>query len=277
MVKSYYQKKELCNLKFIIANRDDTESLYVLNFGFEDVSKNAHWNKGARNSFFIHYVVSGKGFFNSNEINAGKGFLISPGEKCEYHSSSSEPWTYFWISFAGHDAENIAKKYVSPDENGIFEFDLSFEFLSLLDSVLAEITPVPVEKALGYFYFLISYNGKARTSFENRYVEAAKNYMSINISRPITVTELAAAVGINDRYLYNLFVKHEGVAPKQYLLNLKLSRASLMLRSSRITISEIAEHCGFPDVLAFSRFFSKREGMSPSKYRSTYLKNETTP
>lgn len=264
-------------MKFIIANRDDTESLYVLNFGFEDVSKNAHWNKGARNSFFIHYVVSGKGFFNSKEINAGKGFLISPGEKCEYHSSSSEPWTYFWISFAGHDAENIAKKYVSPDENGIFEFDLSFEFLSLLDSVLAEITPVPVEKALGYFYFLISYNGKARTSFENRYVEAAKNYVSINISRPITVTELAAAVGINDRYLYNLFIKHEGVAPKQYLLNLKLSRASLMLRSSRITISEVAEHCGFPDVLAFSRFFSKREGMSPSKYRSTYLKNETTP
>ena len=168
-------------------------------------------------------------------------------------------------------------KYVNSDKNGIFEFDLSFEFLSLLDSITAEITPVPVEKALGYFYFLISYNGKERSKFENRYVEAAKNYISINISRPITVTEIASAVGINDRYLYNLFIKHEKLSPKQYLLNLKLSRAALMLKSSRITISEIAEHCGFSDVLAFSRFFSKREGISPSEYRRTYLKNEIAP
>ena len=150
---------------------------------------------------------------------------------------------------------------------------MSLEFLSLKDSVISETSPVSVEKALGYFYFFLSHNGKTCDVYENRYVAAAKKYMSINIFRPVSITEIAAAVGINDRYLYNLFIKCENESPKKYLSRLRLSRAELMLKSTRLTISEVAQDCGFPDVLAFSRFFSKNEGVSPSEYRKLYLES----
>ena len=260
-------------MKIVLAKRNDTENVCVLNFGYEDESKNAHWSKGARDIFIFHYVISGAGFFNSEKIKAGNGFLIIPGKKQEYHSSLDEPWSYLWISFTGSDAENIAKKYVDWGGKGIFEFDLSFEFLSLKDRVISESSPISSEKALGYFYFFLSQHGKRMNSYENRYVEAAKKYMSINISRSVSITEVASEVGVNDRYLYNLFIKHEKESPKKYLSRLKLSRAELMLRSTRLTISEIAADCGFSDVLAFSRFFSKNEGVSPSEYRNRHLES----
>ena len=149
----------------------------------------------------------------------------------------------------------------------MFEFRLSSEFLSLVESITADTTPISAQRALGYFYFLTSFHGKESGRFENRYVEEAKRYMSLNVSHSVSITEVAAAVGVNDRYLYNLFIKYEGKSPKKYLSDLRLARAELMLKSTRLSITEIAEHCGFSDVLAFSRFFSKNKRQSPTGFR----------
>ena len=254
-------------MKIILTENDCDESFRILNLGYEDDSENARWDKGFRNMYIIHFVLSGEGFYNSRSVKSGEGFFVSPGSRCEYHTSRHNPWKYFWIAFCGNDAENIAKKYVCPNENGIFEFNPTPDFLSLLDNLLSEEGPISARRALGYFYFFTSYNGKEKPSFKNKYVEDAKKYMSLNFSRQISITELASFVGVNDRYLYNLFIKHEGVSPKRYLSNLRLSRAELMLRGTRLSISEIAEHCGFADVLAFSRFFSKNKKSSPTNFR----------
>lgn len=89
----------------------------------------------------------------------------------------------------------------------------------------------------------------------------------MNSQLDIGILHLAAKLGINDRYLYNLFIKHEGISPKQYLNELKYRRARAMLSVTKYSISEIARACGFTDVLAFSKFFSKHTGSSATKYR----------
>ncbi len=255
-------------LKIILTEHELNQDFFVLNFGYEEISENARWNKGLRDVHIIHYVLTGEGFFNSMPVKAGEGFYVGANVKCEYHTSDEKPWRYFWVAFAGEAAENIAKKYVQTDENGIFEFNLNSKFMSLFENITAEDSPVSATRAIGYFYFLTSYHGKSEKSFKNRYVEEAKRYMNLNLSSQISITDVAAAVGVNDRYLYNLFIKYEGVSPKRYLSELRLSRSELMLKSTSFSITEIAEGCGFPDVLSFSRFFSKNKAVSPSKFRS---------
>ena len=269
MVKSYYKNLERSAfVKIILAENNNAEAFEILNFGYEDVSENARWDKGFRDIYIIHYVLSGEGYYNSERVKSGQGFFVSPGNRCEYHTSRDVPWKYFWIAFIGKEGKNIAKKYVSANENGIFEFNPDAKFFALIDNLFAEEGPLDCGRALGYFYFFTSFNGKVKSSFKNKYVEDAKKYMSLNISRQISITELASSVGVNDRYLYNLFIKHEGTSPKSYLSNLRLARAELMLKSTRLSISEIAEHCGFSDVLAFSRFFSKNKLISPTNFRN---------
>jgi AraC-like DNA-binding protein len=83
----------------------------------------------------------------------------------------------------------------------------------------------------------------------------------------VSVFEVATSMNISDRYLYNLFVKQEGVSPKQYLTALRLSNAKRLLRETGHSISEIAVSVGFPDVLSFSRFFARHTGSSPTAFR----------
>ena len=69
--------------------------------------------------------------------------------------------------------------------------------------------------------------------------------------------------------IYNLFIKYENISPKNYLSNLKLRKAKAMLTNTTLSISEIAISNGFSDVLYFSRYFSKKVGVSPGVYRKS--------
>ena len=83
------------------------------------------------------------------------------------------------------------------------------------------------------------------------------------------MTSVADALGISDRYLYNLFIRHEGISPKQYINDLRIRSAKALLRDTEYSVTEIGESVGFGDVLTFSRFFSKFAGISPTAYRRT--------
>ena len=185
----------------------------------------------------------------------------------KYYPDENDPWKYLWLIFGGDDAADICKKYIKTDENGIFEFDLSVDMRNLKDSMFADNSPLPESKALSYFFGLLSFQERKRVITGNRYVDAAKKYMNMHFHRNITVTEIASSIGINDRYLYNLFISYEQISPKQYLSRLRLNSAKSMLANTDASISEIAVSSGFPDVLTFSRFFSKRMGLSPTAYR----------
>ena len=247
---------------------DKESELFVISFGYEEISEKARWGRGQRNAYFLHYVTSGDGYFNGKKLSAGKGFLISPKMMHEYHSSKSKPWQYFWVSFNGVQAEKICKKHIEADKDGIFEFKLSQHFSELVDEILNEQKEIDATAALGYFLLFLSVSKNEKVYIpKNKYVEQAKRHIEANLHRTILIRELAEGLNIDDRYLYNLFIKYEGVSPKKYINSLREKRASSLLKNTAYTVSEIAELCGFSDVLAFSKFFSKENGASPSNYR----------
>ena len=248
---------------------EQNDAFYIAAFGYEDISKDAHWGRGRRNFFILHYVFAGEGFFNGNQVNSGKGFLIHPGQLHEYHSSETAPWKYLWVIFGGSSASDICKKYIKTGPDGIFEFDLRMDIRNLRDSMFSEVSPLPESKALSYFFGLLSFHERKSVITGNRYVDAAKKYMNMHFYRNITISEVASSIGINDRYLYNLFVAYEHISPKKYLSQLRLNSARSMLANTDATISEIAVSSGFPDVLTFSRFFSKNMKLSPTAYRNS--------
>lgn len=248
---------------------EQNSSFYIAAYGYEDISEKAHWGRGRRNFFILHYVLEGEGYFNGKKVAEGNGFLIRPGQLHEYHSSENAPWKYMWVTFGGGEAENICKKYIKTDADQIFAFDYSGSLRSFRDRLFSENSVLTDAAALSYFFGMVSFLEKKSAITGNSYVEAAKKYMHMHFDRSITVTEIAAAVGIDDRYLYNLFVRYEGVSPKKYLTDLRLDSARSMLANTDATVSEIAASTGFPDVLAFSAFFSKHMHASPTDYRKS--------
>lgn len=256
-------------MKIVFTDFDPSARICVKNFGSETISCNAHWGRGSRNDFIIHYVLSGEGYFNGQKVCRGQAFLITPGMIHEYHSSQEHPWTYFWVLFSGVDAPALCEKYVRTEENGIcvpLQFDARLAELS--SRILRHTDHLTQMQALGYFYMLLSCHEPPAPTSENRYVQQAEAYMKTHLYRKVPITEIADVLGINDRYLYNLFIKYRRTAPKQYLNTLRITYAQELLLATDNSVSEIAVSAGFSDVLTFSRFFKTHTGLSPTAFRT---------
>jgi AraC family transcriptional regulator len=61
--------------------------------------------------------------------------------------------------------------------------------------------------------------------------------------------------------------KYFNLSPNQYLITLRIESAKRLLSGAALPISQIAEHCGFCDVMYFTRCFKNKVGMPPGAYR----------
>ena len=250
------------------------DCLFIKSLGYENNPALAHWGPGYRNCCILHYIVSGSGYFNGQKVCENQGFFISDNALHEYHSDAADPWNYFWLIFSAE----IAEKYVLPvlnlDADNIFSFHFKGKLMKMYQSLFQEHTGLTHMQALGFFFKLMSLH-ESLIDFQScvsaQYVEKAKLYIENNFNKNITVSDVAKEIYVNERYLYNLFIKYEGISIKEYINLQRFSMACELLTGTYLSISEIAQSVGYSDVLAFSKFFSKRAGISPSKYRSALI------
>ena len=97
--------------------------------------------------------------------------------------------------------------------------------------------------------------------------DEVRYYLEIRYSERIRLKDLAHRLGVHPNYMTRVFREKFGVAPKQYLTDLKLTKACRLLESTDYTIAFIADTLGFDDQMAFSKTFRGKYGMAPSEYR----------
>ncbi|MBQ8296476.1 MAG: helix-turn-helix domain-containing protein [Ruminococcus sp.] len=94
----------------------------------------------------------------------------------------------------------------------------------------------------------------------------AAAYIENNYCSSITTEELARMTGYSERQFLRLFKAAFSAAPKLYIASLRIKKAQQLLRSTEMSIGEIAWSCGYDDHNYFSRIFKKHTGMTPSEY-----------
>lgn len=86
----------------------------------------------------------------------------------------------------------------------------------------------------------------------------------------LTVPQLAALVFLSPSHFSEIFVREVGVPPATYLRRLRLERAQHLLRTTALSITEIAQQSGFSDSAQLSRAFSATLGIAPRDYRRRF-------
>ncbi|SDE11233.1 Helix-turn-helix domain-containing protein [Paenibacillus sp. UNCCL117] len=90
------------------------------------------------------------------------------------------------------------------------------------------------------------------------------NYMDCNLSLSTVAEELS----LTPSYITRYFKTKNGLPLMQYVSKIRIEKAKELLETTHLSIKEIVEQVGFVDENNFSRAFRKREGVSPSQYRS---------
>jgi transcriptional regulator GlxA family with amidase domain len=106
-----------------------------------------------------------------------------------------------------------------------------------------------------------------RLGFMEPRLTAAIRLMEGSIEEPMSVVRIANEIGLSDRSMRMLFVRHLGAAPQVYYLDLRLDAARRLLQQTRRGLMEIAVACGFASASTFSRAFRRRYGRSPRELR----------
>lgn len=102
--------------------------------------------------------------------------------------------------------------------------------------------------------------------YENTLLNEILVYINNNIYNAFTVEDLCAKFSISRSSLQNLFRTNIHISPKQYISNLKLSQAKILIQEHKRTISEISDMLGFTSIHYFSRKFKTQYGLSPTDY-----------
>ena len=83
----------------------------------------------------------------------------------------------------------------------------------------------------------------------------------------LSVSSIADTLGVSTAYLRREFAAAYGKSPISFLKEVRISNAQNLLRSEYLTVSEIAEHCGFRSASYFIQDFRRATGKSPGEYR----------
>jgi len=228
-----------------------------------------------RNSYIVHYVVRGRGFYNGVPVGTGMGFLIYPGHVEEYYADREDPWELLWVV---SEDENMGKMFLAYDADPVtqvFRYCFCPAVIRVRDA-MRMMTERVVSPAALLEMFLSVYKYHERSSLTDSSrpqgevcAEFAVRYIHDNYQSQITVQELAELLNVSQPYLFRVFRQMTGKSPKQYLNDYRILQAKRLLTETAMTVTEVAGSVGYYDALAFSRFFSLKVGCSPRSYRNS--------
>ena len=235
-----------------------------------------HWHEHVE---FI-YVLEGEAIFgvNNQEFLAREGdFIVANSNEVHSIYCTGKPLKDIVIIF---EMEQISKTLAGKSAiySPFVERDTKImEYMSVLCEEFEEKKPESRLMSKGLVYMLLAYlTRKYAVAMleEKSMVKRARNLERINVvldyiekhyAESINNTELAQLIHVSDNHFYYLFKEIIGMAPHQYVNELRLKKAMNLLMRGQHTLPEIAEKTGFPDYNNFGRKFKEYYGYPPSK------------
>ena len=98
-------------------------------------------------------------------------------------------------------------------------------------------------------------------------IMTAVKYISEHLSERISIPEIASQLHLSHNGLIWKFKKELNVTPLNYIALCRIKRAKQLLLEDNLTVTQIAEECGYANAYYFSNAFKNAEGVSPSAFR----------
>ncbi len=246
----------------------ELHSFTVLSVGYSD-EKEITFAKSSRNQFIIHYVTDGTGYYNGRKLKSGQGFIIPPNYFADYYADDKDPWAFFWIILSPN-AYETTKKIYPCDKDFVFNYDFC-DFIRLLGVEITANCPTGYENTDAMIIYNLIENKQIKTNLSKNdsydCAQFTKRYLEVYFYKPIKITDICKILHVSHTYLYKEFNKKYGESPKSFLTKIKIENAKNLLKDSSLNVSQVAQSVGFDNILAFSAFFKKNTGLSPTDYK----------
>lgn len=288
--------------RYITSRENDSPwNISVNNVGFEIIPAHSSYPNSAHpkgyffdfkkgrvlQEFQIVYITRGEGVFASRLkpetcVREGSIFILYPGEWHTYKPAEASGWESYWVGFNGDFATALLNRHQAYLSNPVLNIGFDEEIVSLYKKILeicANERPGYQNLLSGIVIHLLSYilfrdkNKNLNDKVVFSKIEKARLLIRERLNSSISPEDIAASLNMSYTWFRRMFRNYTGLAPAQYITQLKIQKAKELLSVTNKTVKEIAFDLGFDSIDYFSTLFRKQTGQTPTQFRCMGLGN----
>ena len=213
------------------------------------------------------YILGGScryTFEDKHSFEAKKGDILYLSRYSRYQMDVLEKYDFIYINLifdidGERDPDVFTPKDAEKCENLFYRAwrEQSFASLAAKMSVLYRI----------YDEIILSRKVTYLAGSTRAKIDQAIALMSEDVSRDISISLLAERSDMSEVYFRKLFKSVTGISPAKFMIDKRVSRSKELLREEYLSLSEIADRCGFSTLSYFCRVFKDSTGMTPGEFR----------
>lgn len=230
-------------------------------------------------NYQLIYIADGRARFKiDGEMKIlEKGYCIfyQPGDPQYYYYNLNEHPDIYWVHFSCSKEHDFLRN-VGWVEDKVYYVGVHNSYIKLFDQIIQELQLKPPhceEQLKLLMQELLLQMGRNRIREEssmgsyNKEVEEAIQFFNLAPEEDFTIKEYTKSRGLNYYRFIDTFTQYVGISPRQYIINIRMTKAKELLVNSLFQVSEVARLTGYDNPLYFSRLFKKTWGMSPKEYK----------
>lgn len=254
------------------------KDLYITDIGFYPYAKHHYQSRSSvLPENILIYCIKGIGTIQIGKdkfkLSPNTYFIIPAGVKHKYWTSTSDPWSIYWLHFGGDKSVKFSEYFkqvipitVTTKSRINTRINYFNEILSALESGFSEeninYANLCLNALLASFFYVETFRSVSGMQSADP-VDQSIFYMQRNINRNIKINDISEHVNLSSSHLSKLFRNKTGASPLDYFINLKMQEAARLLSNQSIRIKEVAFKLGYNDQYYFTRLFTKHFGTSP--------------
>ncbi|MBE7087261.1 MAG: helix-turn-helix domain-containing protein [Clostridiales bacterium] len=263
-----------------ISNQNFLFDFTLLHCGYE--TEDANVTPQIFDRFALSYLTEGAGYFISNGkkhlMKKGDIYLITPGIEF-YQENTKDPYKYIYIGLYGANCPSLFEKAGFTIDKPVMTInnekieELFCDILKLFStntfSSIADANLLFIE-ILCFLFRKREENNVRLESKKTSYMQQAAIFIENNIGNKNLIQNLSKYLFLSRSYLSTMFKEYYGTTLKHYITNIRIAKATLLIKTTNTPIIKIAKNLGFEDYPTFYKCFFKKLGLSPKKYQEYY-------
>ena len=238
----------------------------------------------------LSLFVEGSGIYTvgDTKYEFGKGdmFLFGSNEShciTELYTETDILNIHFEPRLLWENPENMELMTLFTSKNQNFsnmipakDMDLKSKICNIEHEITNKLTGYKIEcknrlfSALVYILRSYDYFDEGRDYIKYKFtiekMKNAMNYINDNLEEKITLEDIAGVACMTPTYFSAVFKKLNGISPWEYIIIKRVEKAISLIKTTEMTMLDVAENCGFSSSSNFYKAFSKVTGKKPSDY-----------
>ena len=216
-------------------------------------------------------------FFGENKLHSG----ISDKKGCVYHAIQFKWSDIFTDSAPEKQLHKLLSEGIYTIKSPIHDDTVSELYTKIIEVCEGENVSRPFAERTALFelltylfdnylekqYIVPKSNGKSN-EFDEILRFIHNNYLNV------TPKEIADEFSYNQSYISRLFKRKMNLTLTEYLNLCKIEHSQILIRKNELSLSEIAQQCGYSNYSYFSLVFKKIVGMSPIDWKAQYINDK---